>query len=420
MSLPEEEMQRQLRTGSHTGSPALAGQGPSVTGVPDPTVVTPSTSSTAPLPPGGNATGASAPLSQTGANESRGGGEVDPNAEALFAQVQQDGGTPMEAMSNRMYERGSDQVMTDVQDSYEAVNVDSGQFSQDRETALAEGERFNKAIGLDNGEVQRGARADIANMFGDMTQREVDNEIISRKEKKKKDEQFTKFLGGMSRQEFGMFLFDWGARMMANADRGAGVAAGMASGGAMQGHLARRQQAEDREVEAAERERQAGLEERGMVAEERRALAGLGEGETINTDSGLGVLRVDEDGNYSVEILKDPETGEPLREDFASSRGYQGEKLWITDNLVAEGVPRDVAMDIATGARNASERAQLLQDQLGNLRNDITARDSRGRRYSEYTDQEAEQWILRQMQLADRAAAQYRQSRELDRALRDY
>lgn len=419
MSLPEEELQRQLRDQRHTGSPALTGQPPAITGQPDPQVSVPSTSSTAPLP-GGNATGASAPLSQPGANESRGGAvDPNPNADALFAQVQNDQGTPEEMMANRMYERGSDGVMADVQQSAEATSVDSGQFAQDRETALAEGERFNKAIGLDSGAQQRATREAMANMFGDMTQREVDNEIISRKEKKKKDEEFTKFMGGMSRQEFGMFLFDWGARMMANADRGAGVAAGMASGGAMMGHMERRRYGEQQEVEATERERQAGLEERGMVAEEQRALAGLGEGETINTESGLGVLRLDEDGNYSVEIMKDEE-GNPIREDFASNREYRGEKSWITDNLVAEGVPRDVAMDIATGARNASERAQLLQDQLGDLRNDITARDSQGRRYSEYTDEQAQQWILRQMQLADRAAAQYRQSRELDRALRDF
>lgn len=413
MALPEEELQKQLRNSQHTGSPALAGQPPSITGQPDPAISTPSTSSTAPLP-GGNATGASAPLSQTGADESR-DGAVDPSRADAFLK---DRGTPEQFLGEQMYTMGSNQVMAAAQESHNRVSLETGEFSQSPQEAAEAGERFNKAIGLDNGETQRSTRASMANMFGDMTKKEVDNEIITPSEKKKKDEEFTKFLGGMSRQEFGMFLFDWGARMMANTNEG-WAGAGAATGGALAGHMGRRQMAEDREIEAGERERQAGLDERGMVAEEQRALAGLGEGEQINTKDGLGVLRRDEDGNYSVEIMRD-EKGNPIKQEFAGDRPYRGEKPWIVDQLVSSGMTRDQAMDIATGARNPAERSQLLQDQLAELMDDRTAKDANGKYYREYTVTDKQKWIVEQMELVDRAVEEYNRGRELDRALREY
>ena len=50
--------------------------------------------------------------------------------------------------------------------------------------------------------------------------------------------QVTGFMGGMNRQELGMFVFQWGAMLMANSSEGFG-AVGTASLGAMQGHQGR-------------------------------------------------------------------------------------------------------------------------------------------------------------------------------------
>lgn len=100
------------------------------------------------------------------------------------------------------------------------------------------------------------------------------------------DYEVTKFMGGMTRQELGMFVFEWGGLMMANSDQGFGGAMGAAGLGAMQGHQARGALAEEKALA----EREYGLREREVAAAERRAAAsGLSEAYT-NPETGMLVI----------------------------------------------------------------------------------------------------------------------------------
>lgn len=54
-----------------------------------------------------------------------------------------------------------------------------------------------------------------------------------------RDVEVTSFMGGMTRQELATFIFQWGASMMANADKGFGTAMGLSSAGALSAHQGR-------------------------------------------------------------------------------------------------------------------------------------------------------------------------------------
>lgn len=83
-------------------------------------------------------------------------------------------------------------------------------------------------------------------------------------EREDETEEVTRFMGGMTRQELGMFIFQWGGLMMQNAEEGFGGAMGAASLGALEGHQQRGASA------------QAGaLEERQVAAQEMSANAAL-------------------------------------------------------------------------------------------------------------------------------------------------
>jgi len=117
---------------------------------------------------------------------------------------------------------------------------------------------------------------------------------------KKRDVQVTKFMGGMTRQQLGMFMFQWGGLMMANADKGFGGAMGMAGLGAMEGHMGREAQGALEE----ESQHKRALESREQERKESETASG-----TINTEQ--GVLKWNpETKKYEPMMYKDPETGE--------------------------------------------------------------------------------------------------------------
>jgi hypothetical protein len=72
------------------------------------------------------------------------------------------------------------------------------------------------------------------------------------KAREDKTEQVTSFMGGMTRQELGMFVFQWGGMMMANSDKGLGAAAGEAGLGALAGHQGRQTAAQEKEEAKAQ------------------------------------------------------------------------------------------------------------------------------------------------------------------------
>ena len=66
------------------------------------------------------------------------------------------------------------------------------------------------------------------------------------------DYQVTGFMGGMTRQELATFVFQWGASMMVNADKGLGGAFGQSALDAEAGHTGRRLASQEREDSMAQ------------------------------------------------------------------------------------------------------------------------------------------------------------------------
>lgn len=318
---------------NNTGSPALAGQPPAITGA-GPSIPVPKTTGAgqpalSPSPSGGNANVASAPLSQNGANESQGGGG-NPFGDSLV----KDRGTPDEYMATLLWEQGSNAVLKTTQQSVNKVDMSTGPNAEDKEGSIEAGEQFNKAIKMSSGKSQRGARKSLENMFGDLTKKELKNEVITKGEKKEKDAQFTRFLGGMTRHEFGMFLFDWGSSMMMNADKGLAGATGMATAGAVAGHVGRGKEAAALETSTAQQQHdnQIATQEadaKTMTAEARRKTS-----EAAETRAAL------------------------------AGQGYSGEKVWLDDFLTKAGWSKTQIADFFGKAKGDQARRQDLTDAL--------------------------------------------------------
>jgi len=105
------------------------------------------------------------------------------------------------------------------------VMANAGPTDQDQKAIEANVDTVAEGIGeKDKGKIKRAKEALVA---------------WWQKGKDDPTEQVTGFMGGMNRQELGMFVFQWGALLMANSSQGLGPAMGAASLGAMQGHQGR-------------------------------------------------------------------------------------------------------------------------------------------------------------------------------------
>lgn len=210
--------------------------------------------------------------------------------------------------------------------------------------------------------------------------------------------EITKFMGGMTRQELSMFLFEWGGLMMANADQGFGGAMGAAGLGAMQGHQAR----QDRKTSQM-------LQEQEMEIN-RRALAETGESD------------VDEQG-YKIEQYYDKDSGEmkwrrALDESgeafkVKDPRQYQGEKAYILDFARRIGKTDEEVWAMWSGAITEDDRRSFFERELGNLVEQATKNPSlmpnqgvdpvTGKKYNEMSPADKAEWVERHIQEASRA-----------------
>lgn len=344
---------------NNTGSPALAGQPPPITGQ-GPTTPVPRTQGAPALasasPPGGTAQVGGAPLSSNQPEIPQGGaGAISQQGAGPDLDLVKDRGTPDEFWSNMLMEMGSKNALNTLGQAAYGSSFNTGQLADaDPEEARRMGARVNASMSLNTQEQQDALVNDmiyrpmlatmvaenrqgvtdipttvertaemITQVEGAETEDELranteramemveeelgeDEEIEDRDnvfqrawgrvkefwqrglddpntpddesqetyyvdpktgkeveegtpgaEERTRDVQVTKFMGGMTRQELGMFVFQWGALMMANSEQGFGGAMGMASLGALEGHQQRQTTAlasnlEERQVAAQE------------------------------------------------------------------------------------------------------------------------------------------------------------------------
>lgn len=400
--IPKDPLAGALPTQTNAASPALTGAPPSVTGGVGTGMIPPvGGPALAPVPsPGGNAQVAGAPLSQDGANERQGGAGAD-------LDMVKDRGTPEEFHKKNLEEMGSEKATTLAFDVMKG-NRSGESAGMSPEDVRRQGARMNKAIGMeteaqqdkvlndmvfkptlatmraeiDNGVIstdvagERGTQL-IANTSGAETEDElkaiaakVHNETTGanikpngveklswwgktkkwwQKGKTDPTEQVTGFMGGMNRQELGMFVFQWGAMMMANSQQGLGPAMGQAGLGAVAGHqergaLATEQARKDQEMAIKQQQADAATESAGAATTRAEAYA-----------EGVGAVR----GGV----------GEWKRE-FYRSIGWSDEK--IANALEGIMTSEQIYDEVSTGIRE--EKARVAREEKMSLPDNMRAK----------------------------------------------
>lgn len=432
-----------------TGSPALAGQPPSITGA-QPNLPVPDMqgqgSALAPASPGSGSANIGAPLSNAAPEQQAGAGA---NLDLV-----KDRGTPDEFHAKNLAEVGSERATSLA---FEIIGGRNNSMGVAPEDIRRQGARANASLGMETPEKaqqivnevvfkptlatmraevdQEVISADdagirgtqlIANVNGAETEddlkeiaMEVHNETTGETIKKNKvedlnwwgsvkkwwnkgkgnpDEQVTGFMGGMNRNELGMFVFQWGALMMANSSEGLGPAMGMAGMGAIAGHQGRETQAQ-----------QSALEERKVAAAEMTAGAAQtrAEAESNKTANiqwgkdGAYVIERQEDGTWKAVPLKDSETSAQLAPGLTpGSKQGQFRDQWMYDQMIAAGYTERQAVDFINGAPTESEvkltvqRVWLSYDDRQKLRSPISGEV---KNKSEFTEAEYKKWLDEQV-----------------------
>lgn len=369
MSLPEDELRKQFPQTNTTGSPALAGQPASITGQPAQQVPTSLPAS----PSGGNATIPRTPVGN-GANESQGGA-------GNSLDLVKDRGTPIEYMQNNVNNLGSDRALELAQGSArkakrQATGVSnpsnqaqgqaqagvggsgSGVLGSQENTLINPPVELNgeppqskrqikrniqqidniaEDLGMTDDKQGEANRASMENMFGDTYANAVSQEQtagkITEKEAMIKNKKYQGVFKGMTRHEFSLFLWDWGASMMANGGEGL-ASVGMAGSDAMGAHRARIKEDQESALAATELKRTSGLEERAQVADTSRA-----ESARINAEAAR--TRAE-----------------------SSAGGYQGEKVYLEKIYTELGYSKEEIGQIFSGAQSQDAVMDQVFDDL--------------------------------------------------------
>lgn len=192
-------------------------------------------------------------------------------------------------------------------------------------------------------------------------------------------------------EDFGLFMMDFGLRMMTASGQGEPIGAsfGMAGSGALQGAVARRdtkqamgmareQQAFDRAVAKS------GLRERAR------------DSQVESTESGL--IERGPNGEWSPII--NPETGKPYQRSYAGQDGYKGEKSWLYDYGRRIGKSDEEVWDIINGAMPDQQRRDRYEELVLAMIKDASYTDKDpvlSKKYREFTAEDIQAWIENMM-----------------------
>jgi len=294
-----------------TGSPALAGQDPSITGqaasLPHQTSL-PSSAS------GGNAPDPRTPVGN-GANEPQAGeGNLD---------TQGGGNTPIDMTPDRgngtefqqalMIDFGSQRTYEQAKKSGGLVRRNLGNYAKDPEMAKLISGRFADSWGMTDDKHGEAVMQAVQEQHLAQLDHTVDGEVLNKtltaQQGKKIKKKYRGVFAGMSREEFSMFLWDWGASMMANGKQGWG-SVGQAGSDAMGAHRARISEDQEAGIAAQTLKHTQGIatdrvaisrQQAETSAQQADTAALTARSKTINTDKGVFQLNP-ETGEYDIQI----------------------------------------------------------------------------------------------------------------------
>jgi hypothetical protein len=214
----------------------------------------------------------------------------------------------------------------------------------------------------------------------------------------------TRFMGGMTRQELSMFVFQWGSLMMVNADQGFGGAMGAAGLGAMEGHQGRTTAAAETEKSDAQQKIENQMAERRTAAQEKTAgMAGQAQGFT-NPDGMWVVPKYDpETGQITWNVATDDD-GNKIEGDPTAGRDYNGEKVFLDGFLTEAGWTKKQIADLYGGAGGPQKRRQDLTDALMSRISSagiIDVDPITSKKYKEFKEADIKKWVDRMLSIEE-------------------
>lgn len=312
-------------------------------------------------PPGGNANATSAPLSQGGANESQGGG-ADPGKNWVT-----DSGTVDENVDKLTSTQMLDAATTSVN-----ATGNTGKTAEGGKEAAKAKRDMNKQVEKMTGEKPRKTLEEFQKMYMKKLDDEYAAKQITKKQYKGFKEGWKNIFNVIPEEDFGLFLMDFGLRMMMAGEEGTSVLGAMGEGGlgALQGSQARQ-----REQEAGALARTTAGQEAGLEAY--KAETGRMEAETR-------AKRADASG------------------------AYQGEKVWLHDFFVKAGKSEEWIADYFARVKPPEQRRQDLRDALLRIIDgaDYTQTDPIiGKKYRDFEKGDIDEWIETQITSETKANA---------------
>lgn len=220
------------------------------------------------------------------------------------------------------------------------------------------------------------------------------------------------------KEDFGLFLMDFGLRLTAaSAENSFAGAFGQAGLGALQGSqerqrfeqagaLNRDQMAHERAMDTTKLE----MEGRKTSALERYYERGSAPQPTA-TDQGLTYWNPE---TKQWEFVKDPETGERVYQDFASRGGYNGRDAWLMEIGQRAGYDEQELLPMLLGADPPEERRQKFRELVLKMKGDSSYVDIDpiiGKRYKDFTREDINAWVEAMMQDESSASERARRGR---------
>lgn len=253
-----------------------------------------------------------------------------------------------------------------------AITVTKGQSPAEQEKATREQkDKINEMVTEMNGEEPYKSMQDFRDEHLARVKKLVDSKEIPQHTYTGIKERWKNIFNVIPREDMGVFLMDFGFRLMVAAENMEGLGSlGVAGGGALAAHQGRRQADLDREL--------------GQLGEaEEFAQKAYGE-QTDRMEAETDKLRAEQYG-----------------------AGYRGKDYWMAKRYEAEGLDAATINRLLAGEQTVGERTQILNDQFAKLKDTFGSQDSRGKYYSEYSDKDRKEWIKRTLGIEKEAAREF-------------
>lgn len=311
----------------------------------------PALQSSAPPSPGGNANANGRTPDQSNANESQGGG-VD---------LVKDRGTPDQVIQNM----DPDLLVKTVEQSAKAASSESGETGKHSDTPEKK-KQANELLKSQGADPSKSIKQMEKEFMASAKKRRDEGEITAEHYTGLKD-RWKNIFQIIPKEDFGLFLMDFGMRaMMASETMGSMGAIGAAGSGALEASRGRGQAKTDVAIADQEAARKGALETY-------KAESGRMQAEASQTTAEASRTRADAIGG-----------------------GYKGEKAWLLDLGQSMGKTEDEIWDMFNKVKAPEVRRQEFMDFILKAQQDATFTQTDpilGKKYRDFTADDMQDWV---------------------------